>query len=80
MPRCVRAAMCQALLLTLPEAAQKCESLADSPAAIGHLDGDTALSRHTWTAALQAAGAVCRAVDEVVCGTVRLPQHRRESG
>ena len=47
-----------------------CEALPDSPAAIGHLDGDTAVSRGTAEAAFAAAGAVCRAVDEVVCGAV----------
>ena len=56
--------------LTCVLAGQVCEAVPDSPSAIGHLDGDTAVSRGTAEAAFAAAGAVCRAVDEVVCGTV----------
>ncbi|KAI3431427.1 hypothetical protein D9Q98_004480 [Chlorella vulgaris] len=59
-----------------------CDALPDDPEAIGHLDGDTAVSRGTFAAALAAAGAVCTAVDEVVDGTaanafcaVRPPGH-----
>ena len=47
-----------------------CASLPDDPDAIGHLDGDTAVSRRTFAAALAAAGAVCTAVDEVMGGKV----------
>lgn len=42
----------------------------DGPGAIGHLDGDTAISQGTFGAALAAAGAVCRAVDAVLTGQV----------
>ena len=58
--------------LTAAVRLQKCDSLPDDPQVIGNLDGDTAVSHHTFSAALSAAGAVCRAVDEVVCGTVSL--------
>ena len=47
-----------------------CDSLPDDPEAIGHLDGDTAVSRGTFSAALAAAGATCAAVDEVMSGRV----------
>ncbi len=47
-----------------------CDSLPDDPEAIGHLDGDTAVSRGTFSAALAAAGATCAAVDEVMTGRV----------
>jgi acetoin utilization deacetylase AcuC-like enzyme len=40
------------------------------PGAIGHLDGDTAISQGSFGAALAAAGAVCRAVDAVLGGQV----------
>ena len=39
---------------------------------MGHLDGDTAISAGTFGAALSAAGAVCRAVDRVIAGEVRI--------
>jgi len=48
-----------------------CASLPPSPHAIGHLDGDTAVSRASWTAALRAAGATCLAVDRVVAQSNR---------
>lgn len=35
-----------------------CARLPSGPHAIGHLDGDTAVSRESWEAALKAAGAV----------------------
>lgn len=38
---------------------------------LGRLDGDTAISHHTFTAALKAAGAACAAVDAVMSGTAR---------
>jgi acetoin utilization deacetylase AcuC-like enzyme/ankyrin repeat protein len=38
---------------------------------IGHLDGDTAISKGTFAAALAAAGAVTHAVDQVIMGKVR---------
>mmetsp|Transcript_4408 Transcript_4408/g.12711 ORF Transcript_4408/g.12711 Transcript_4408/m.12711 type:complete len:900 (-) Transcript_4408:172-2871(-) len=47
----------QAKAAALPEA---------GPGSIGHLDGDTAISRGTFAAALAAAGSVCQAVDAVV--------------
>ncbi|GFR42160.1 hypothetical protein Agub_g3012, partial [Astrephomene gubernaculifera] len=48
-----------------------CEALPDSPASVGSLDPDTAISRGSMRAALAAAGAVCAAVDEVVAGRAR---------
>jgi acetoin utilization deacetylase AcuC-like enzyme/ankyrin repeat protein len=48
-----------------------CARLPDSPRAVGHLDGDTAVSRGSWPAALGAAGAACAAVDAVVGGDAR---------
>ena len=50
---------------------QACEAIDDSPSATGALDGDTAISRGSFRAALAAAGAVCAAVDEVVSAKVR---------
>jgi acetoin utilization deacetylase AcuC-like enzyme len=38
---------------------------------LAHLDGDTAVSRESYNAALGAAGAVCSAVDEVVNGKLQ---------
>jgi len=55
---------------------QACGALAESAAPVGHLDGDTAISAGTFGAALSAAGAVCRAVDRVVCGEVRADRDR----
>jgi acetoin utilization deacetylase AcuC-like enzyme len=46
-------------------------SLPDNPAVIGHLDPDTALSHHSFQAALRAAAAVCQAVDAVVTDGAR---------
>lgn len=43
-------------------------SIPDHPNAIAHLDGDTAISRWSFEAALRAAGSVCEAVDRVVAG------------
>jgi len=48
-----------------------CLSIPDAPSTVGHLDGDTALSNGTWCAALEAAGAVCRAVDKVLQGQAK---------
>lgn len=45
-----------------------CATLGDNT--IGHLDGDTAVSSGSFKAALAAAGAVIRAVDQVVGGKV----------
>lgn len=42
------------------------QSIPDHPNAIAHLDGDTAISRWSFEAALRAAGALCEAVDRVV--------------
>ncbi len=53
-----------------PSFPQACEAIPDSPSAVGSLDMDTAISRHSMRAALAAAGAVCAAVDEVVGGKV----------
>jgi hypothetical protein len=44
----------------------------DTPASVSHLDPDTAISHHSFTAALTAAGACCQAVDDVMAGKVRL--------
>ncbi|KAL6757381.1 histone deacetylase domain-containing protein [Haematococcus lacustris] len=43
----------------------------DSPAAIGLLDPDTAISHHTFAAALKAAGACCAAVDRIMTRKAR---------
>ena len=48
---------------------------APKPEAIGHLDGDTAISGGSFRAALAAAGAVIRAVDSVMAGEVGAPLH-----
>lgn len=48
-----------------------CEHIPDDPGEVGHLDGDTAISHRTFTAALAAAGAVCTGVDAVVSGRAR---------
>lgn len=48
-----------------------CEKLPDDPSDVGHLDGDTAISRRTYVAALAAAGAVTHAVDELMTGKAR---------
>lgn len=54
---------------------------------IVHLDPDTAMNRHTWQAALRAAGAGVKAVDLVMAGevenafcAVRPPGHHAERG
>jgi acetoin utilization deacetylase AcuC-like enzyme len=59
-----------------------CHSLKDRPGEQGYLDGDTAVSFHTFEVALVAAAAVCLAVDRVVKGqaanafcAVRPPGH-----
>jgi hypothetical protein len=57
--------------ITKPPNHQACEAIDEAPSATGHLDGDTAISRGSFRAALAAAGAVCAAVDEVVGGKVR---------
>jgi acetoin utilization deacetylase AcuC-like enzyme len=44
------------------------------PGAIGHLDGDTAISQGSFGGALAAAGSVCRAVDAVMGGQVQSKQ------
>jgi len=48
-----------------------CLSIPDNPSTVGHLDGDTAISHSTWRGALEAAGAVCRAVDKVMEGQAK---------
>ena len=48
-----------------------CSAIPDHPAAIAHLDADTAVSRWSFEAALRAAGSVCEAVDKVVNGDHR---------
>lgn len=50
---------------------QLCRSLPDLPQVIGNVDGDTAVSAGSFSAALCAAGAVCDAVDAVVSGKSR---------
>ena len=40
----------------------------DHPSALAHLDGDTAISRWSFEAAMRAAGSICEAVDYVVEG------------
>ncbi len=49
------------------------------------IDGDTVLSRGSWEAGMRASGAACRAIDEVMAGTVdnafcahRPPGHHAE--
>ena len=49
-----------------------CASISEDRAAIGRLDADTAISNGTFRAALAAAGAVCRGVDQVMAGQVSL--------
>jgi acetoin utilization deacetylase AcuC-like enzyme len=44
---------------------QVCQMIPDAPSALGHLDGDTAVSHGTYVASLMAAGAVTHAVDKV---------------
>ena len=48
-----------------------CASIPDSTLAVGHLDGDTAVSAKSFDAALVAAGGVCDAVDAVLDGRAR---------
>jgi acetoin utilization deacetylase AcuC-like enzyme len=43
-------------------------SIPDHPSGLAHLDGDTAISRWSFEAALRAAGSICEAVDRVVAG------------
>jgi acetoin utilization deacetylase AcuC-like enzyme len=50
---------------------EACNRIPDTPAAIGGLDGDTAISHGTYEAALVAAGAVCHGVDMIMGGKVR---------
>lgn len=47
---------------------QACLTLPPDPSSIGRLDGDTAISHHTYNAALVAAGAVLKGVDAVMEG------------
>lgn len=52
----------------------KCEGIgadATVPDGLDQLDGDTTISRHTFDAALMAAGAVCSAVDKVAKGEAK---------
>ncbi|KAJ9527573.1 hypothetical protein QJQ45_025848, partial [Haematococcus lacustris] len=51
--------------------AAACAKIPDSPAAIGLLDPDTAISHHTFAAALKAAGACCAAVDRIMTRKAR---------
>ena len=48
-----------------------CSSIPDSTLAIGHLNGDTAVSAKSFDAALVAAGGVCDAIDAVLDGKAR---------
>lgn len=43
-------------------------SIPDHPSGIAHLDGDTAISRWSFEAAMRAAGSICEAIDRVVAG------------
>mmetsp|Transcript_500 Transcript_500/g.1334 ORF Transcript_500/g.1334 Transcript_500/m.1334 type:complete len:917 (-) Transcript_500:2486-5236(-) len=47
-----------------------CKELPPGPSAIGRLDMDTSISHDTYKAALVAAGATLKAVDEVMAGNV----------
>lgn len=51
-----------------------CAVLPDEPGAVGHLDSDTALSHGSIGAALAGVGACCRAVDQIMKGSVS-PAH-----
>eukprot|EP00602_Paraphysomonas_sp_CaronLab_P002589 CAMPEP_0185019948 /NCGR_PEP_ID=MMETSP1103-20130426/2532_1 /TAXON_ID=36769 /ORGANISM="Paraphysomonas bandaiensis, Strain Caron Lab Isolate" /LENGTH=895 /DNA_ID=CAMNT_0027550535 /DNA_START=54 /DNA_END=2741 /DNA_ORIENTATION=- len=44
---------------------------AEMEGGLAHLDGDTAVSKRSFDAAMRAAGSVCQAVDMVVAGQVR---------
>lgn len=51
-----------------------CEKLSEDPESsdgMSHLDGDTAISKNSYLAALAAAGAVCTAVDGVMNGELQ---------
>lgn len=48
-----------------------CNLIPDDPHGIAHLDGDTAISRWSFEAALRAAGSVCDAVDRIMAGDFR---------
>lgn len=51
-----------------------CDSLTEDPEdaeGMAHLDGDTAICKDSFNAALGAAGAVCEAVDKVMFGELR---------
>eukprot|EP00955_Chlamydomonas_euryale_P051365 354857-Chlamydomonas_euryale.AAC.49 len=63
-PELLFAALCVAC------AAQACKELPPGPSAIGRLDMDTSISHDTYKAALVAAGATLKAVDEVMAGNV----------
>ncbi|MEW5318555.1 MAG: hypothetical protein WDW38_009769 [Sanguina aurantia] len=61
---------------------EACARIPDNATALGHLDGDTAIGRHSLSAALKAAGAVISGVDAVLQGkasavfcAVRPPGH-----
>lgn len=52
----------------------KCEVLSKNPEAVqgmGSLDADTAISWHSYSAALYGAGATCRGVDRIMDGSAR---------
>lgn len=48
-----------------------CSSLPEHPSAIANVDGDTAISRWSFEAAMRAAGSACEAVDKVMSGDFR---------
>ncbi|GAX85628.1 hypothetical protein CEUSTIGMA_g13043.t1 [Chlamydomonas eustigma] len=50
---------------------QACMEILDHPLDVGHLDSDTAISHHSYLAALKAAGAVCAGVDRVMSEQAR---------
>ncbi|CAE7554199.1 hdaD, partial [Symbiodinium microadriaticum] len=47
------------------------EDEAERDEGLAHLDGDTAISKRSFDAALRAAGSLCQAVDMVMAGEVR---------
>lgn len=67
--------MMMMMMYTVTEIATRCESSldveggeedeAEMPEGLAHLDGDTAISKRSFDAALCAAGSLCQAVDMV---------------
>ena len=73
--------LCTLLPPTTTEIASRCgssltveggeEDEAEQEEGLAHLDGDTAISKRSYDAALYAAGSLCQAVDMVMAGEVR---------